>query len=156
MLEGHLCAVLAEDVGAALGSCAHLATLRRTGTGSFDVRDGLSLNDIEMLSEVERFARLLPVDVLLAAVPRLEIDDATACALHEGRRPITSLRKGIIVPMGRTLQLRRTGRGSPGRSCAPANDAGARRRALEGRRNEKGPATPALCCYEPISCGGGS
>ena len=37
--KGTYVRVLAEEIGAALGTCAHLAALRRTGTGGFDVDD---------------------------------------------------------------------------------------------------------------------
>ena len=39
--KGTYIRVLAEDIGAALGSAAHLEALRRTGFGSFDIADAV-------------------------------------------------------------------------------------------------------------------
>jgi len=83
--KGTYVRVLAEDLGVALGTCAHLAALRRTGTGGFDVRDAATLDAIEALDLVARDRLLLAVDAPLAALPRMALDDATARAIRDGR-----------------------------------------------------------------------
>jgi tRNA pseudouridine55 synthase len=85
--KGTYVRVLAEEIGEALGTRAHLAALRRVGTGGFDVRDAVSLTVLETLADDERSARLLPVDALLPALPRLVLDEANARALRAGQRP---------------------------------------------------------------------
>ena len=76
--KGTYIRALADDLGQALGCGAHLAALRRTGAGRFDVRDASTPDALEPLSEAERDARLLPIDGLLADWPvvRLAADEA--------------------------------------------------------------------------------
>jgi tRNA pseudouridine55 synthase len=92
--KGTYVRVLAEDIGAALGTRAHLAALRRTGTGGFDVRDAATLDVIEALEPAARDRLLLPVDAPLAALPRVNLDEATAYALRMGRRPSSGAPEG--------------------------------------------------------------
>jgi tRNA pseudouridine55 synthase len=76
--KGTYVRTLAEDLGRALGTCAHLAALVRTGTGGFDLADAIAVDAIEALPLQDRLAWLRPVDCLLAALPRLELSaDAT-------------------------------------------------------------------------------
>jgi tRNA pseudouridine55 synthase len=76
--KGTYIRALADDLGQALGCGAHLAALRRTGAGRFDVRDALTPDALEALSEDARDARLRPIDGLLADWPavRLAADEA--------------------------------------------------------------------------------
>jgi len=92
--KGTYVRVLAEDLGAALASCAHLAALRRTGTGGFDVADALTLEALEVLDLPQREARLLPVDTALAGMPALAIGSDDALALSQGRRPANAAASG--------------------------------------------------------------
>jgi tRNA pseudouridine55 synthase len=76
--KGTYIRTLADDIGQALGSGAHLSALQRTGVGGLDVRDAILLDAFEALSESERDARLKPTDCLLAQWPavRLPADEA--------------------------------------------------------------------------------
>ena len=76
--KGTYIRALADDLGQTLGCGAHLAALRRTGAAAFDVRDALTPDALEAMSESERDAHLLPIDGLLVDWPvvRLESDDA--------------------------------------------------------------------------------
>ena len=85
--KGTYVRVLAEDLGAALASCAHLAALRRTGTGGFDVADASTLEALEALDMSGRIARLLPVDAGLASLPPLKLDALEVAALRFGQQP---------------------------------------------------------------------
>uniref|UniRef100_UPI0035ADC3C5 tRNA pseudouridine(55) synthase TruB n=1 Tax=Thauera aminoaromatica TaxID=164330 RepID=UPI0035ADC3C5 len=58
---------LAMDIGAALGCGAHLAALRRTAIGAFDLSGALTLEALEAAGEGGRDALLAPVDALVAA-----------------------------------------------------------------------------------------
>ena len=82
--KGTYIRVLAEDLGAAVGSCAHLASLRRTATGGFDIEDAVTLDALEAMSAPERDARLLPVEVLVADLPRLELGGSLAGRFRHG------------------------------------------------------------------------
>ena len=83
--KGTYIRVLAEDLGAALGTCAHLAELRRTGSGAFRLEDAVSLVALEALAPDARDALLLPVDAPLAAMPRIDVTMDDADALVQGR-----------------------------------------------------------------------
>ncbi|MEO6030865.1 MAG: tRNA pseudouridine(55) synthase TruB, partial [Burkholderiaceae bacterium] len=76
--KGTYIRTLAEDIGAALGCGAHLAGLRRTGSGALSLQDALTLDRLAEMSETERDAALLDADALLADWPvvRLGSDDA--------------------------------------------------------------------------------
>lgn len=76
---------LAADIGAALGCGAHLAALRRTAIGRFDVSEAFSLAQLEGLGDAERLAALRPVDSLLADFPEVHLEQAGAQALAHGR-----------------------------------------------------------------------
>ena len=77
--------VLAEDLAAAVGSCAHLTALRRTATGPFLLPGATTLEALEALDAAGRDALLLPVHAPLAGMPRLDVDADTARALLQGR-----------------------------------------------------------------------
>jgi tRNA pseudouridine55 synthase len=76
--KGTYIRTLADDIGQALGCGAHLSALRRTGAGRLDVRDAVTLDALEALSEAERDTLLKPTDCLLADWPavRLQPDEA--------------------------------------------------------------------------------
>lgn len=83
--KGTYVRVLAEDLGAALGCGGHLGALRRIASGGFDVGDAISLDALEALDDAARDARLLPVDALLATLPRLDLDAGDAWRLERGQ-----------------------------------------------------------------------
>lgn len=85
--KGTYIRALAEDLGAALGSCAHLAALRRIQSGAFRVDEALTLDALEALDPALRTARLLPVDAAVAALPALTLASDDALALWRGQRP---------------------------------------------------------------------
>ena len=92
--KGTYVRVLADDIGRALGSCAHLAGLRRTSTGSFRLDDAITLDALEALDPSERLARLLPVDAPLADLPAVTLDADAAAALAHGRHPANTALPG--------------------------------------------------------------
>jgi tRNA pseudouridine55 synthase len=72
--KGTYVRVLAADLGERLGCGAHLAALRRLATGGFDVAQAVGLDRLEALGLPERRQLLLPLDVLTAHLPRIELD----------------------------------------------------------------------------------
>jgi tRNA pseudouridine55 synthase len=83
--KGTYIRVLAEDLAAAAGGCAHLAALRRVATGPFALDGAVTLERLEAMDTAARDALLLPADAPLAAVARLDVDAPTAQALVDGR-----------------------------------------------------------------------
>ncbi len=76
--KGTYIRTLAEDIGAALGCGAHLAALRRTGSGALTLDAAITIEQLAGMHEAERDARLLPPDVLLGGWPVVTLppDDA--------------------------------------------------------------------------------
>jgi tRNA pseudouridine55 synthase len=83
--KGTYVRVLAEDLAAAVGSCAHLTALLRTGSGAFRLESAVTLASLEALEPDARDALLLPTDALLAGLPAVTVDAPTAKALTQGR-----------------------------------------------------------------------
>lgn len=77
---------LAEDIGAALGCGAHLTGLERTASGTFSIRQAVSLEALETMDPDERMSHLLPPDSLLDSLPRVDIDMAAARQLAQGKQ----------------------------------------------------------------------
>ncbi len=92
--KGTYVRVLAEDLGRSLGCAAHLAALRRTATGAFELGGAVTLADLEAMDRQARLGLLLPVDAPLAAMPRAELPAASAAALACGQRPSSALPPG--------------------------------------------------------------
>ncbi len=85
---------LGEDIGAALGSGAHLAALRRTASGRFRVTDAVTLDELRAMPAPEE--RLLPLAGLLAEFPATELDAAAEARLRNGQPlKISGLQAGL-------------------------------------------------------------
>ena len=92
--KGTYIRTLAEDIGAALGTGAHLAALRRTASGRFSVRDAITLDELRELPE--RRTRLRPLGALLEGLPRTELDAAAEARLRNGQSlKISDVREGV-------------------------------------------------------------
>ena len=76
--KGTYIRTLAESIGEKLGCGAHLAGLRRTGSGILSVENATTQAALDALAPDELEALLLPADALLADWPRvvLSADDA--------------------------------------------------------------------------------
>jgi len=83
--KGTYIRTLAEDIGAALGSCAHLAALRRTGSGRFSVRDAVAPEALAAMPEGARARRLLALPELLAGLPRAQLDAGQEARFRNGQ-----------------------------------------------------------------------
>lgn len=81
--KGTYIRTLAEDIGAALGTGAHLAALRRIASGRFSVRDAVTLEELREASD--RRVRLRPLASLLEGLPRTELDAAAEARLRNGQ-----------------------------------------------------------------------
>ena len=81
--KGTYIRALAEDIGTALGTGAHLAALRRTASGRFNVKDAVTLEELRAMPD--RQAALLPLRVLLEGLPSTELDAAAEVRLRNGQ-----------------------------------------------------------------------
>lgn len=84
--KGTYVRTLAEDIGEALGCGAHLAALRRTGSGPLTVAQAVTLEALAELPEPRRDALLLPADVLLADWPQVKLNEDDAGRFLSGLR----------------------------------------------------------------------
>jgi tRNA pseudouridine55 synthase len=76
---------LAHDIGQALGVGAHLAELRRTRVGHFQIERALTLNELGGLSREElRGALVSPFD-MLSHLPIIRLDDERVKRVMNGR-----------------------------------------------------------------------
>ncbi|MEY4295226.1 MAG: hypothetical protein RLY82_914 [Pseudomonadota bacterium] len=92
--KGTYIRTLGEDIGDKLGCGAHLSSLRRTGTGGFDVSQCVTLEQLEAMTEEERLACLLPVESLLEGHSRVTLDAENAARFLNGVR-----RRGNWLPI---------------------------------------------------------
>ena len=84
--KGTYIRTLAEDIGTALGCGAHLSALRRTGSGQLDLKQAVTLEALQAMTDAERVARLLPADALLAGWPAVHLPDDEAGRFLSGLR----------------------------------------------------------------------
>ena len=80
--KGTYIRTLAEDIGEALGTGAHLAALRRTASGPFRVEDAVPL---DRLAAPPRGDHLLSLPALLQGLPRAELDAAQESRFRNGQ-----------------------------------------------------------------------
>ncbi|WP_158772481.1 tRNA pseudouridine(55) synthase TruB [Cobetia sp. L2A1] len=82
---------LAEDIGEVLGCGAHLTVLRRLKTGPFTGDAMLDFERLEALADQQaREGVLLPVDILLDHLPRLDISVDMAWLILRGQQAETA------------------------------------------------------------------
>ena len=84
--KGTYIRTLGEDIGEAIGCGAHLGALRRIETGGFMAEQCVSLAALEDMTELEREARLLPAQALVAAYPSVTLDADNAGRFLSGLR----------------------------------------------------------------------
>ncbi|HEX6006148.1 MAG TPA: tRNA pseudouridine(55) synthase TruB [Burkholderiales bacterium] len=83
--KGTYVRVLAADLGDVLGCGAHLAALRRTASGGFDVADAVTVEALEAMEQPLRDAALLPAHVLVDHLPRLAVSGEVARRFLQGQ-----------------------------------------------------------------------
>lgn len=97
--KGTYIRTLAEDLGAALGCGAHLAGLRRTGSGGLTLDQAVTLDALEAMDEAARDACLLPADQLLDGCPEVRL------AAGDAARFLTGMRRRIDLPDTRCVRV---------------------------------------------------
>lgn len=83
--KGGYVRAIARDLGASLGCYGHVRQLRRIWSGPFDVKDAVTLDQIEELARSEEIDNLLlPLEIGLADLPELRCTPAGASRLRNG------------------------------------------------------------------------
>ncbi len=84
--KGTYIRTLGQDIGAALGSGAHLTALRRTAVAGWTLDDAATLDVLQGLDEAGLQARLLATDAMLNSMPVITIDVAQQVLFSNGGR----------------------------------------------------------------------
>lgn len=107
--KGTYVRVIADDIAAALGGRAHLISLRRLRTGSFDVEEhGLRPEDLDRWR-----TSLISAGDGLSHIPAMSVDEEMARAVSNGVRivrsamPVESERLRLVGPDGALLAIYR-------------------------------------------------
>ena len=110
--KGTYIRALAEDIGDALGSYAHLAALRRTASGQFRVEEAVTLEDLARMEDPRH--RVIGLERLLQGLPRAELDAEQEARFRNGQTlkgfstatefPPSGLH-AVFGPAGRVLGL---------------------------------------------------
>lgn len=96
--KGTYIRTLAEDIGAALGTGAHLSGLRRTASGRFRIEDAVSLEALRQLPPAARSDRVLPLAALVHGLPRTALDAGAEARLRNGQAlEISGLAEGVVA-----------------------------------------------------------
>ena len=76
---------IARDLGLALGTFAHVKSLRRVWSGPFDVQDGYTMDKIETLARTPELDALLsPLEVGLSDLPEVRCTQESVARLRNG------------------------------------------------------------------------
>jgi len=75
---------LGHDIALALGTQGHLSALRRIGSGGIDIAQAVSPDQLEAASPEELGSLLHPLDVVIAHLPRIELNAAQAARVTHG------------------------------------------------------------------------
>jgi tRNA pseudouridine55 synthase len=102
--KGTYVRVLAEDIGRELGCGACLRSLRRTAVGSLRVEDASTFEELEHAFSEKGDGVLRPVDMLVAGLPRVDLDARQAKMIMSGRavEGLMSLPPGLVRIYGPT------------------------------------------------------
>ncbi|MFC1578900.1 tRNA pseudouridine(55) synthase TruB [Pseudomonadota bacterium] len=80
---------IAEDLGRALGCGAHVAALRRSRAGPFELADSVALSTLEALKangqEAQMDALLLPADAAVKALPLVRLSESGGFYMRQGQ-----------------------------------------------------------------------
>ena len=97
--KGFFVRTLAQDLGRALGSGAHLTALRRVASGPFVVAQAVPLAEV-VAKGVALASRLIPVDVAIASIPSVTVSAAQVAQVLHGVQVETALQEGLVRVLG--------------------------------------------------------
>jgi tRNA pseudouridine55 synthase len=96
--KGTYVRALARDIGQQLGCGAHLAALRRTASGAFNISQARALGAVRDLTTDAAQACLLPVDCLVQGLPRFDLNATQATRLLHGQT--LAPEPASVIPIG--------------------------------------------------------
>ena len=104
--KGTYVRVLAADLGRALGTGAHLFSLRRTSSGPFNLAQAITLPALTALVEARAVLPLVSLASALSHLPELSVSAEMALAVVQGKR-LTAEGLGAPPQLGGTIRLLR-------------------------------------------------
>jgi tRNA pseudouridine55 synthase len=107
---------LGEDIGEALGTCAHLTALRRTASGRWRVDDAVSL---DALTSPARTEHLMTLAELVSDLPRAELDAAQEARFRNGQSLESFPGAGLRAVYGVGGAVIGLGQAAPGGTLRP-------------------------------------
>lgn len=124
--KGFYVRALADDLGELLGCGAHLTVLRRLAVGPFSIERAHTLDHLIELDEADRDTCLLPADILVESMPRLDLDLDSAWQILHGQaiwmpRLVVGRSYRLYAPDGRFLgvaEVDQDGKAAPKRLLA--------------------------------------
>lgn len=117
--KGTYIRTLAEDIGAALGTGAHLAALRRTASGRFRVSEAATLETLEALPPAPRARHLLSLPALLAGLPAARLDGPQEARFRNGQAVNALAGEGLCAVFGADGAVIGLGQAAPGGALRP-------------------------------------
>jgi len=84
--KGTYVRTLAMEIGRSLGCGAYLTALRRTSVGAFRLEDTVTLDELERLGEQASRGRLLPLELMVAGLPRWQSGADEALRFTQGQQ----------------------------------------------------------------------
>jgi tRNA pseudouridine55 synthase len=110
--KGTYVRTLAEDMARALGTCGHLAALRREAIGSFAVTGAVASDTLLEMSRETLLARAgISIGDALVHLPQILINDEAAHGVAYGRTPRTRDLAPLAQPLAAGQLARLEGRG---------------------------------------------
>lgn len=85
--KGTYVRTLCHDIGLKLGTFAHMTSLRRIRSGSFDLGDAVTLKEVEEAAPEELTEKLLPLSRGLRDLPGCQLHEEAVRRLHHGIPP---------------------------------------------------------------------
>ena len=113
--KGTYVRTLAEDIGEALGTCAHLTALRRIASGRWRVADAVPLEALSSRNQ----QHLLSLQSLLADLPRAELDAAQEARFRNGQSLESFPGEGLRAVYGAGGAVIGLGQAAPGGTLRP-------------------------------------
>jgi tRNA pseudouridine55 synthase len=117
--KGTYVRTLAEDIGEALGSCAHLVALRRIASGHWRIENAVTLDALASMPVALQAQRLLPLSALLAGLPRAELDAPSEARFRNGQSLKISMARGLCAVYGADGRVIGLGQAEPGGALRP-------------------------------------
>lgn len=102
--KGTYIRTLCADIGARLGCGGAMKTLERCEASGFFLSDGISLDELEALSEAERWGRVLPVEYIFREKTEIKLAPFFARLARSGQQIYLSKIKANL-PLGEIVRL---------------------------------------------------